>query len=124
MLKREAPIYWENNVKAPNAQVTGRDPQKNWKPDIYGKFIWTDANLFPHRGISTAGQSRMVALPSVSARACAAGEILKPLPPSPPPPAAITHCHMNTEPYKDQDPGNVADEAIAWLEEQFKIAES
>jgi hypothetical protein len=60
VLRAEAPNYWQKNMKAPNAAVKGRNSKNEWKPDIFGKFIWTDANLFLHRGISTTGQSLRV----------------------------------------------------------------
>jgi hypothetical protein len=31
---------------------------------------------------------------------------------------------MNTKPYKDDDPRNVADEAILWIEQQIANAET
>jgi hypothetical protein len=100
MLEREAPVYWKKYMKTPNATVKGRDPKKDWKPKIFGKFIWTDANLFLHQGISSTGQSRMVPIQGVSARASAAGEKLEPLLPQTPPPPQITSYHINTDPIK------------------------
>jgi hypothetical protein len=124
MLEREAPVYWKKYMKTPNAAVKGRDPKKDWKPKIFGKFICTDSNLFLHQGISTTGQSRMVPIQGVSARASVAGEKLEPLPPQTSPPPPITSYHMNTGFYKGKVPQDVAEKAIAWLEKQISIAES
>jgi hypothetical protein len=66
----------------------------------------------------------MVPIQGVSARASVAGENLEPLLPQASPPPAITSYHMKTGPYEGEDPRDVAEEAIAWLEEQIKIAET
>jgi len=124
VLEKDAPIYWEQHMKKPNAYIKGRDYKNAWIPDIYGKFIWTDANLFLHQGISTTGQSRMVFIQGVSARASAAGETLAPLPPAPPPPPPLTSYHMSTDHYRGCDPRDVAHQAILWLEQQIVIAET
>jgi len=123
VLRKEAPLYWKNHLELPNACVRGRDAKNDWQADIFGKFIWADANLFLHRGTITAGQSRMVPIQGVAAQGIAAGQKAEPLPPSPPPPPPITSYHMNTEPYKGCDPRDVADQAILWLEQQIDIAE-
>lgn len=124
VLRREAPSYWNKHMKTPNATIKGRDCKNKWSPDIFGKFIWTDANLFLHQGTLTTGQSRTVFIQGASVCASAAGEKLNSLPPSSPPPSHKTSYHMNTEPYKDQDPRDMANEVIAWLEHQIKIAET
>ena len=80
VLKKDAPIYWKQHMKKPNAHISERDGKNKWSPDIFGKFIWTDANLFLHEGKSTAGQSRRVFIQGVSARASVAGEKLEPRP--------------------------------------------
>jgi hypothetical protein len=59
VLKKEAPCYWQKHMKQPNANSQSRDAKKNWKPDIYGKFIQTDANLFLHEGKLPEAQSIM-----------------------------------------------------------------
>jgi hypothetical protein len=124
VLKREAPDYWKIHMKIPNASVKGRDPEKGWSPQIYGEFICMDANLFLHQGQSRTGQSAIVPLPGAGMQALAAGEVPKPIAPPPPPHAPIISYHMNSGPYSGRHPLDVAEEAIAWLEEQIGIAET
>jgi hypothetical protein len=111
-----------------NAQISGRnrkkkrrgDSKKVWDPPIFGKFIWTDSNLFLHEVISTTVQLVFIQNPP-PLRASVAGEKLEPLPPSPPP---RTSYYMKTDPYRGRDPRDVAGEAISWLEQQIAIAET
>jgi hypothetical protein len=123
VLRKEAPIYWRQYMKKPNAHIKSRD-RNEWSPDIFGKFIWTDANLFLHQGKSTTGQSIMVSLPGAEVQTLIGDQKPKPTSPLPPPPPSITSYHMNTGDYKGQDPRAVADETIAWLEAQVRIAET
>jgi hypothetical protein len=123
VLEKEAPAYWKEHMERPNAHVRGRDRKNDYQPDIFGKFIWTDANLFLHQGIVTAGQSTMVFLQGVAAKATVAGEKAEPLPPSRPSPPPVISYHMNTGPFQGRDPCTLGDEAILWLEEQVVIAE-
>jgi hypothetical protein len=125
VLRKDAPIYWRQYMKKPNAHIKSRD-RSEWTPDIFGKFIWTDANLFLHQGKSTTGQSIMVFLQGAEVQTLIGDHKPKPTPPPPPPPPppSITSYQMNTGPYKGRDPRAVADEAIAWLEEQILIAET
>jgi hypothetical protein len=123
LLEQEAPIWWDREMKKPNRAARGRDAKKKMKPDIYGKFIQADSNLFLHEGKLTTGQSTTVFLVGVSAQARAAGE--PPRPPldlGPPQPARIFY-HMNTGYYANRDPISVAGEAIAWLEQAINEAE-
>jgi hypothetical protein len=125
ILRGEAPNYWRLRMETPNAAKRGGrggDVKNEWEPSIFGKFIWTDANLFLHQGKLTAGQSRIVYLQGVSAQALAAGEQPKPVEAPAPVPAPETSYHMNTEPYKARDPLEVAAEAIVWLEKQIEEA--
>jgi hypothetical protein len=59
VLKVEAPEYWRNQIKKPNANIKGRDAKKDWAPPIFGKFIWTNANLFLHEGVIAEERSIM-----------------------------------------------------------------
>ena len=77
VLRKEAPAYWRKHMQAPNSKLKGRDEKNNWKPPIFGKFIWTDANLFLHQGIVTVGQSRTVFVQGVRAKASVAGEKIR-----------------------------------------------
>ena len=72
VLEREAPL-WKDHMKQLNADKKGRDAKKNWEPAIYGKFIYTDANLFLHEGSLSVGQSAMISVPGASVRIIAAG---------------------------------------------------
>ena len=123
VLRREAPIYWNKHMETTNAKIKGRDRKKDWSPDIFGKFIWTDANLFLHEATLTAGQSRMVFIQGAEAHALI-GDQPKPTSPRPLPPPPITSYHMNTQPYRGRDPRDVAADAILWLEQQIAIAET
>jgi hypothetical protein len=125
LLRGEAPVYWRLRMATPNdgkKGARGGDAKNEWEPRIYGKFIWTDANLFLHRGDLTAGQSLMIQLQGVAAQAIAAGETPKPTPPSPPPPPPRVYYHLNTGPYEGPDALRVAEEAIQWLEKQIEEA--
>lgn len=124
VLRSESPNYWDRHMEKPNAHIRGRDPKRDWAPQIYGKFIWTDANLILHQGILTVGQSRMVFLTGVSAQASVAGEKISPLPPPSTPTPPQTIYRMNTGHYKGHDPLDLADKAIGWLEQQIAIAET
>lgn len=124
VLEQEAPSYWHTYMKAPNALVRGRDRGRNWKPDIFGKFIWKDANLFLHEGHLTTGQSIIVSLQGVSVQGVAAGEQVKPLRSPKPVPPPIVSYRMTDGHYQDRDPRDVAHEAIDWLMKQVAIAEA
>lgn len=121
-LEREAPAYWDQHMKRPNANVKGRDPRKNWSPDIFGKFIQTDANLFLHEGKLTTGQSAMVGIQGVSCQALVAGQQASPTPSQSMPWTKISY-HFNSGHYVDRDPRNIAEEAIEWLQKQIELAE-
>jgi hypothetical protein len=103
-LRREAPIHWNKHLQTPNTDVKGRDVQKNWKPDIFGKFIWTDANLFLHQGKSKAGQSVTTRITGMSAQASVAGEKVRTQPPPKAAPSSLISYHMNSGPFKNKDP--------------------
>lgn len=122
-LEREAPDWWRSEMKARNANIRGRDVKKNWKPEIFGKFIWANSNLFLHEGKSTTGQSAMIYLQPAVAYARAAGEPPHPVSsPEPRKPAEIYY-HFNTGHYTSCDPFDVADQAISWLQRQVDDAE-
>jgi hypothetical protein len=128
VLKREAPTWWKKEIDAPNAGMKGRDQKKNWIPDIFGSFIWTDSNLFLHEGKQTAGQSITVpgAVIHIQAFVCGGGSAQepRPMPPPAPPPKAEISYHMNIGRYAGCDPRDVADEAISWLQQQIAGAEN
>lgn len=125
MLKRESPKWWCEHTVKPNklAKKDSRNPKNAWKPDIYGKFIWTDSNLFLHQGKLTTGQSVGVFITGVSAQALAAGERPRPVPAPDPLRKAEISYHMNTGSYARCDPRDVADTAISWIQEQIEAAE-
>jgi hypothetical protein len=39
VLRKDAPIYWEQHIETPNDHMSGRDRKNKWSPDIFGKFI-------------------------------------------------------------------------------------
>jgi hypothetical protein len=119
-LKRDAPTWWQSKIYAPNAAVKGK---KNWCPDIFGPFIWTDANLFLHEGKLTTGQSAAVPTQGAAAYALAGGQQPPPVPPPAPLPKVEISYHMNTGFYAGRDARDVADEAISWLQQQIDGAE-
>jgi hypothetical protein len=110
-------------MKAPNAGVKGRDPRKNWSPDIFGKFILTDSNLFLHEGKLTTGQSAAVFLPGASMQALAGDQQPTPAPPAEASRKATISYHMNSGHYAGCDPRDLANQAIIWLEQQIENAE-
>jgi hypothetical protein len=132
VLERDAPIYWKRTLKEPNhcrlkhLNVKKRkwDQKSRWEPDIFGKFIYTDANLFLHEGKFTSGQSITVHLQGVSAQGVAAGEEPTEVLTSPPPQPPQTSYHMHTGPYAGCDALDLAQNAIAWLEGQIAIAKT
>jgi hypothetical protein len=124
VLKREAPIFWKKSMEAPNAGSKGRDSKSKWNPEIFGRFIWTDANLFLHQGMVTAGQSKMVFIQGAQAQGLAGGQRPVPLPLQAPALPPVTSYHMNTPAYASRDPREVADEAVIWLEQQIALAET
>jgi hypothetical protein len=66
VLKLEAPDYWEQfMMEQPNAGKKDRDRKKSWQPDIFGKFIWTNGNLFLHEGVVPEEQSIMPHRPNM-----------------------------------------------------------
>jgi hypothetical protein len=118
VLKADAPIFWELHMKKPNAGAGGRDPKKNWRPDIFGKFIWTDANLFLHEGLIRVAQSIMPHGSNMQ-------KIVQGLTGSqnqelPPPHFSY---HMNSEPYSGQGELEVSSQAVRWLKQQVEITE-
>jgi hypothetical protein len=124
VLKREAPIHWQKSLVTPNANVKGRDNKNDWKPDIFGKFISTDANMFLHQGKSKAGQSVVVPIAGASAQGSAAGEMARTQPIPKDLPSSKISYHMNSGLYKNKYPRIVALKAIKWIDAQVKIAES
>jgi hypothetical protein len=118
VLEKEAPCYWQKHMKEPNAHIKGRDAEKNWKPDIYGKFIQTDANLFLHEGELREAQSIMPRPLNMQARVQGINSPDQALPPF------LPTYHMNIEPYKGRDALIVAGDAVEWLRSQISIAEA
>lgn len=124
MLKREAPEWWNDRMVIANKEVKGRDARNDWKPDIFGKFIWTDSNLFLHQGKLTTGQSVTVFLGGLSVQARVAGQEPPPAPAPQPGRKTEIYYHMNVGPYAGHDPRDLAGEAISWLQQQIEGAEA
>lgn len=118
VLRKEAPEYWEKFMKLPNAGKKGRD-RNNWEPDIFGKFIWTDANLFLHQGIVHEAES-MPHVPNMAVRIVQGVTDVRNQEPLPP---TRFSYFMNSEPYKGRLALDVATEAVEWLKSQNAIAE-
>jgi hypothetical protein len=120
VLRKEAPDYWDKFMKEPNAGKKGRD-RNNWEPDIFGKFIWTDANLFLHQGIIHEAESIMPHVPNKAMRIVQGATGIRDQEPLPSPRFSY---FMNSEPYKGRLALDVATEAVEWLRSQVAIAES
>jgi hypothetical protein len=119
VLKQDAPNYWRTHMEQPNAGQTGRDGKKNWQPPIFGKFIWTDANLFLHQGQTAEDQAKMPHSPSMSM-------FVSQLAPMPPTDLELGPPTLQTDlepPYQGKSALEVGREAVEWLEEQIRIAE-
>lgn len=120
-LKAEARTFWKVHMEKPNEDIRGRqDAQKNnnWKPDIYGKFIWSDANLFLHKGQINEAQSIMAHGSNMQKLVQGVAD---PQNQELPPPRFSYH--INSEPYRGRDALEVALEAVQWLKELVEIAE-
>lgn len=101
-----------------NAGVKVRDRKKNWQPDIFGKFIWTDANIFLHEGRISEAKSIMPHGSNMQKRVQGVSDSQEPdLPPT------RFSYHMNSEPYTGQDALEIATDAVNWLKYQIEIAE-
>jgi hypothetical protein len=118
VLKMEAPRYWDVHMKKANAGVKGRDAKENWQPDIFGKFIWTTANLFLHQGLIREAQSIMPHGSNMQKRVLGVtGSRNQELPPP------RFSYFMNSEPYVGRLSLEVATKAVNWLKCQIEIAE-
>jgi hypothetical protein len=117
-LRKEAPVYWKAHMVLPNAGKKGRDPKNNWEPEIFGKFIWTDSNLFLHQGVVAESRSIMPHGPNMQkqVQGITASKNLGLLPP--------VSYHMNIEPYVGRGALEVAAEAVDWQKKQIAIAET
>jgi hypothetical protein len=117
-LRKGAPVYWQAHMVSPNAGKKGRDSKNNWEPEIFGKFIWTDSNLFLHQGVMPESQSIMPHGPNMQkqVQGVTASQTQGPLPPP-------VSYHMNIEPYVGRGALEVAAEAVDWLKDQIAIAE-
>jgi hypothetical protein len=120
VLKKEAPHYWRLCMKQPNAGVKGRDPEKNWTPDIYSKFICTNTNLFLHEGLIPEARSIMPHGSNMQKRVLGVTDSLSLNQQLPPPRFSY---FMNSEPYVGRLALEVATEAVNWLKCQIEIAE-
>jgi hypothetical protein len=118
VLESEAPNYWRLHMKGPNARKKGRDAKKNWQPDIFGKFIWTNANLFLHEGLVGEAQSIMPHGSNMQKRVQGVTDFRN----QELPPDRFSY-HMNSDPYVGQDALEVATQAVNWLKHQIEIAE-
>jgi hypothetical protein len=120
VLEMDAPIYWQAYMEKPNVGHKGRDAKKRWQPPIFGKFIWTDANLFLHQGRTHEDEAMMPHTPPM-------GMYAAQLTPMPPPDAERGPPTRQTDlepPYCGRNSVEVAREAVDWLEAQIKIAEN
>jgi hypothetical protein len=118
VLKKEAPIYWKQSMVQPNAGKKDRDAKNDWQPDIFGKFIWTNANLFLHQGLvreetSIMPHTRNMQMFIVQGATHVRNQEL---------PNRFSY-FMNSEPYKGRLALEVAAEAVTWLKGQIAIAE-
>jgi hypothetical protein len=113
-LRKEAPTQW-GELKSHNAHIKsprGRDVKTLWSPDIFGRFIWSDANLFLHQGKVTANHHGTAVFHDLPGRA-----VSGPLP-------NLINAYYATDDYAGRDALVVAHEAIDWLTEQAAAAES
>jgi len=119
MLEKDAPNYWLTYMEQPNAGQRGRDRKKNWQPPIFGKFIWTDANMFLHQGQTAEDAATMPHSPPMS-MFVSQGVPMPPTDPERGPPTRQTDLEP---PYRGKNALELAKEAVGWLEAQIKIAE-
>jgi hypothetical protein len=117
VLEAEASDYWREQVAKPNAHIKGRHAKEDWTPPIFGKFIWTNANLFLHEGVIPEGHSIMPhgsnMQRNVQGDTASKDRQI--------PPERYTY-HMNTDPYKGQDALEIAKKAVNWLNRQVEMA--
>ena len=124
ILEGEAPEWWKREMVAPNAHIKGRDAKKDWDPPIFGKFIWTDSNLFLHQGKQNTGQSVAVFAQGASAQALASGGS-EPSVPSPASPRKTEVSYrMNSGYFENHNPLDIAEMAIIWLQQAIETAEA
>jgi hypothetical protein len=120
-LEADAPLYWNKYMRQPNAvHKKERDPKRHWAPDIFGKFIWRDSNLFLHQGGTAEDESIMPHLPSAMMAVVqgASTALLKAEEP-----LRVSY-HIKDPPYEGRDALEVAKEAVAWLNARIVIAEA